>query len=215
MRLSQHHHNEPRSPRAWGGGKVCRDNRRGRVFHRRQSQDCGGQTISVWQSQSEAPCPWGSWGAVRRAGQRDEGGQCGVCTPKAPRREAQADTLGSAAIANVAGHGRAFTLKGWLSPSPVRTQHLAKGQPGRAGTAWVSCRIGPGFEPWLHAPGASAVLRSELPAGRSGDGVRPLWEVPRGNQLNTSAHRNIGMRPFMSSQKQNVMGMSRPRPSSL
>lgn len=82
MRLSQHRHNGPRSPRAWGGGKVCRDNRRGRIFHRRQSQGCGGQTIGVWQSPSEAPRACGSWGAVRRAGQRDEGGR----VVSAPRR---------------------------------------------------------------------------------------------------------------------------------
>lgn len=38
LRLSQHHHNKRRSPWAWGGGKVCRDNRRGSIFYRRQSR---------------------------------------------------------------------------------------------------------------------------------------------------------------------------------
>jgi hypothetical protein len=39
LRLSQHHHNKQPSTWSWGGGKVCRDNRSGRIFYRRQSQD--------------------------------------------------------------------------------------------------------------------------------------------------------------------------------
>lgn len=76
LRLSQHHHNEQLSLWSWGGGKVCEDNRRGRIFYRRQSQDSAvgrkWKTISGRQSQSESISPWGSWGAVRSTIQWDE-----------------------------------------------------------------------------------------------------------------------------------------------
>ena len=76
LRLSQHHHNEQWSPWSWGGGNVCRDNRGGKIFYRRPSQDSAAgrkwETISGWQSQSESLSPWGSWGAVRRTIQWDE-----------------------------------------------------------------------------------------------------------------------------------------------
>ena len=76
LRLSQHHHNEQWSPWSWGGGNVCRDNRGGKIFYRRPSQDSAAgrkwETISGWQSQSESLSPGGSWGAVRRTIQWDE-----------------------------------------------------------------------------------------------------------------------------------------------
>lgn len=82
LRLSQHHHNKRRSPWARGGGKVCRDNRRGSIFYRRQSR--GSAVGRKWETivsgtANQRLRVLGSWGAVG-AVQRDGNGECGVCT---------------------------------------------------------------------------------------------------------------------------------------
>lgn len=143
LRLSQHHHNKRRSPWAWGGGKVCRDNRRGRIFYRRQSRGSAvgrnRETIVSGRANGRLRVP----GVLGSSEGHTKGWEweCGVCT-------AQRHLAKKRRVACWLGVHR----KRVAESLPRSHTASGRGEPGRVGTAWFSSLTEPGFKPGFLLP---------------------------------------------------------------